>query len=65
MSGGQVLYREEGITFIDPSFAPGPRALYADPDFGADAWKCSGCQSRNARRAARTTETRLVWSFYL
>lgn len=40
------MYRTEGITFIDPSFAPTDRALYMSTD-SATTWKCRACGARN------------------
>ncbi|KAH8053708.1 calcium-dependent cysteine-type endopeptidase [Aureococcus anophagefferens] len=42
-----VMYREEGITFVDPSFPPAPSSLYAGGGNDADTWKCGGCSARN------------------
>ncbi|KAH8051317.1 calcium-dependent cysteine-type endopeptidase [Aureococcus anophagefferens] len=46
-----VMYREEGITFVDPSFPPAPSSLYAGGGNDADTWnsratshvKCGTC----------------------
>jgi len=40
------LYREEGITFVDPSWAPSPKALYATTE-SATTWKCRSCGKRS------------------
>lgn len=40
------LYRTEGITFVDPSFPPTDRSLYASTET-ATTWKCRGCNQRN------------------
>ena len=41
-----VMYREEGVTFIDPSFPPSDRALYLSTE-SATHWKCRSCSQRN------------------
>ncbi|KAJ8601962.1 hypothetical protein CTAYLR_004457 [Chrysophaeum taylorii] len=40
-----VLYKEEGITFVDPSFPPAPASVFGDED--PNKWTCVACQARN------------------
>ena len=41
-----LLYREEGVTFVDPSWPPTDRALYMTTET-ATTWKCRACSKRN------------------
>ena len=41
-----VMYREEGVTFIDPSFPPTDRALYESTE-SSTTWKCRACGARS------------------
>lgn len=41
-----ALYKEEGVTFVDPSFPPTNRALYLS-DESATTWQCKACSKRN------------------
>ena len=41
-----ALYKEEGVTFVDPSFPPTNRALYLS-DETATTWQCKACSKRN------------------
>ena len=46
MSVINLLYQEDGVVFVDPSFPPAPGSLYNDPQ-DATRWTCSGCGSKN------------------
>lgn len=41
-----MLYRTDGVTFVDPSFPPTDRSLYASTET-ATTWQCRACQKRN------------------
>lgn len=41
-----LLYKEDGVTFVDPSFPPVPGSLYADAA-DAERWACSRCHAKN------------------
>ena len=43
-----VLYREEGIQFVDPGFPPADSSLYAGGGNDGDSWRCAQCGARNA-----------------
>ena len=43
-----VLYREEGIQFVDPGFPPAEASLYAGGGNDGDSWRCAQCGARNA-----------------
>ena len=40
------LFKADGITFVDPSFPPTNRALYAD-ERSSTTWECKNCRARN------------------
>lgn len=41
----EVLYEQEGIVFVDPSFPPTPSSVYGDED--PSTWRCAGCGGLN------------------
>jgi len=41
-----LMYKEDGINFVDPSFPPAAASLYVDAT-SALAWRCSACKARN------------------
>lgn len=42
----EILYREEGIVFVDPSFPPTPASMYGTKA-DASTWQCASCGFKN------------------
>ena len=60
-----TLYRTDGYTFIDPSFAPhSDRSLYAT-DLTATTWRCRACTRRSPLPPKPTEQARMSTYFVL